>query len=626
MFCCVFCCFVVCFDNNFTNLNNIRLRICKISSYQCVSCGNIRRKLKGIPNYIRERYRFQQRIILKFTTKVCDYCLKHERIGQFFIDNKHLLTFDDKKHTISKKYTNWYDNKIIHLYKENIELKKQINYYQQKYDQLFSSDLIRKSIKYTNEHSKLQQDKNYYENQLKKIPAYLTGKYFNNINWNLQSSYDTYIFTGWHKQDIIKQAERSKLNVAQVFYLRHRIRHYLPYSLQSVIFGISAARLMKNWHKNIGVFAKNYAKKRLINNRKKQYWTRERIKQHIPKFAYKLRSINAESGIVILTQDGTYQLVRTVQTNHDIRKATVCGYKKNAAIVKVHIWACADSTPIYQITTGSDGQHSDGKIFESVFNKKYNQYCLEALKKGNSKEAFKNNVTIYENSVLINLLKYNDHIISDNGYIVKDPRIKQPQKPPNENDDNGRLTTIEASYRRGCSAIRQGHERIHGWVKNKYRFCSSIINCNDIKYISDVWNICLSDLVWYKVQLTQDTPESRSLTNRLLDMRYVVVNPCEIYYLPKNINKGTKKNVTNKKKKKQQSYVTDSDDDDESLSDNQSFNNESLSDNQSFNDESLSDTDDSIYNPKQDTNRKTTRKKNTNRNGNRNRNRNKNET
>ena len=157
---------------------------------------------------------------------------------------------------------------------------------------------------------------------------------------------------------------------------------------------------------------------------------------------------------------------------------------------------------------------------------------------------------------LQNLLDIYDQIICDNGYRLRDghPSLKMPKQAPACNDQDGQVTPLAAGHKRGCMAIRNGHERINGWLK-RYKFCRTKIRSDDISKIPDVWSIVAADMVRYRVEITKDDDNSTLLTEKILDMLHIAVNPMDIYWTDtkfKNnnqIKKITKEKAINNLKK-----------------------------------------------------------------------------
>ena len=386
----------------------------------------------------------------------------------------------------------------------------------------------------------------FFEDAMKEIPDYRTGKFKNFIRYKLLSNTDCQLMTGFTKEELIHQAKICSISPVRIFHCRLRIKHYLPWRLHSLIFGYSNTWLRGNFKKTLKILEKKYAKPRLINGNvsdEEQYWTRDRIhNEHTPKFAYQLREIdpNASKRNIVM-QDGTYQYSYTIQSEHDGRRLLYSGHK-HVSLIKLHIWSCVDGTPIYCLPTWASGAHSDGSIFSAAFDQKYLEKCEKSIRTGKKDPdvSFKHIETIKELKYLSSkLIVLNDHLISDNGYHVNHPIIKRPKKPPKFDDE--RLSALAAAWRRGCSAIRQTQERINCWCKRN-KFCRTKININDMKYVPAVWNVVLADMNYKGVKLMKDNEHSKQLVERLLDCRRVCENPSRYWYEPRGGHRESKEN------------------------------------------------------------------------------------
>ena len=318
---------------------------------------------------------------------------KHSKSQQFinckFLNNRH-------------KNETRYLNTIKNLETEKQKLIQKLNCY----DNLCEKIRSKWSKKDSTQRNKIQNDVNehnqYFQQQFKNldklhdnvvklmtlenpkqnihlltINGSISNKYSNNINFDLITNRDCYTYTGLSKTDIIKHAEMCSLLPVDIFFIRVKIRHYLSFNFQEMLFGVSSSSLKSNWKDRLPIYNQKYAKKFLINVRfAQQYWNRSKIKQSTPDFVYILREVSRNQDIIILNQDGTYQYIMTPQTDHNIRKALKSGHKQRH-LVKVHIIATTSGHPIHILSTYSDGNHSDGKIFETIFDEHYIDQCLK---------------------------------------------------------------------------------------------------------------------------------------------------------------------------------------------------------------------------------------------------------
>ena len=100
------------------------------------------------------------------------------------------------------------------------------------------------------------------------------------------------------------------------------MKHYPANALQAIFFGHSETKLLSWRDKTLNRMEMKYAKPCLLNDLplKEQHWSRNKIKENTPNFAYRLREVDPEQDIVIINIDSTYQYTETVQSSHEIRK------------------------------------------------------------------------------------------------------------------------------------------------------------------------------------------------------------------------------------------------------------------------------------------------------------------
>lgn len=349
--------------------------ICTFNGVKCVSCccrlraksnnnkTNQYRKWHAIPSDLRFAA-WKRKAVLDLKHGICSKCIEEYR------ENKRILIYGLKEMNRNLKHSGGYTAFIHKLWQKDQKLIEELKRYNKKVlaeietlkkdlDRLvISTDgLLRTSIKY--KHKKLvkfktaEEEQAFYDEEIEKIPQYQdnTAKYFNNVDYKLLSNNDCYTLTGFTKKEIIEQARICKVSPIQIFHCRVRIRYYLPYQLQSILFGFSVGWLTNNFHEIVPILNKHYAKPVLISDCAdyKQFWNPTKIhNEHTPVFAYAIRDIDPQTDKTnIFTQDGTYQYIYNVQTDHEIRKLSQCHWKNNQALIKVHIWACADGSPLY---------------------------------------------------------------------------------------------------------------------------------------------------------------------------------------------------------------------------------------------------------------------------------------
>ena len=537
------------------------MRICTSVATECVGCGNKRRKLQAIPSKIIDYFFKHEKIIVKCCQKICKSCLSY----QTELSLLKVTIFKNKRHTLSTKWLNRLrqgainNDKVIHRQHIQIEEKKRLIL-------IFQNEQPR-NTKYTR--IKFNQTTSDYEEERKKIPRESeSNRWKNKVQYELLSESDCLYLTGFTRTAIINQAKMCAWPSYLIFNARFWMKHYPPKKLQALMLGRSVWQF-DNWKdETLKRMQQRYAKPVLINGKRqsKQFWTRERIKQNTPNFVYLLREVDKQGNVIILNMDGTYQYCQTVQSSHDIKKKTT-NMHKHRSLIKIHIFSCTNGMPIYASYHYGDGYHSDGKTFEALLDESYIAKCERAIKKkkiDKNEISFRTKETCKELRNLQKIIKIQDHCICDNGYRINDPRPRPPAEAPADNDNDGQTTVLAASYKRGCTAIRQTEERIHTMVKRN-KFARTKINRNDIKRVPWVWDIGLADLIREKKILMKDDENSTALTARILDMRHCATNPADFFWKPKT--KATSQKKSKKKSKRSQNEQDDDDADDVDVDD-----------------------------------------------------------
>ena len=157
--------------------------------------------------------------------------------------------------------------------------------------------------------------------------------------------------------------------------------------------------------------------------------------------------------------------------------------------------------------------------------------------------------TLLELKEICRLIYLRDHLVSDNGYLSHDPRLKRPSSPP----DNDKLTQTvqDCNWKRGITAIRQVQERLNRHCKRN-KMLRSKVNHLEIWRMGWYWNIALADINYFGITLMKDGKESKNLVDKILDLKSVDQNPIGAFQAEKKYtkcrNKGRRKS-TNKKKK-----------------------------------------------------------------------------
>ena len=270
--------------------------------------------------------------------------------------------------------------------------------------------------------------------------------------------------------------------------------------------------------------------------------------------------------------------------SHELRKLSFNTYKGKRTLVKPHIWTCTNGLPVYSAYCFGDGMHSDGKIFNAALDKQYVEECLEFIldnkqftkehkqrikeKKETKytkvcdieydwetidKEIFKCIENFPEHicwrsettcKELLNLQKLmgkdDDRFVSDAGYKVDNWKVICTRDSPQSKDDDDRLTTLDCTYRRSLTFVRQTQERVNSWIKRN-KFCDCKLSVYDVRWIPYVWNIVMADMVYLNKILMADNESTEELANRIIDMRPVVVNPADIWVTTEEMEKEAKK-------------------------------------------------------------------------------------
>ena len=156
--------------------------------------------------------------------------------------------------------------------------------------------------------------------------------------------------------------------------------------------------------------------------------------------------------------------------------------------------------------------------------------------------SFTNMSIVKELEILQKLIDIYDQIVCDNGYRLRHghPSLKMPKQSPAVNDQGGQVTPLAAAHKRGCMAVRNGHERVNGWIK-RYKFCRCKIHAWDIPKLPSVWRIGLGDMVRYGITLTTDSESMTLLSEKIIDMMHVAVNQMDIYWTDLKFKNQAKK-------------------------------------------------------------------------------------
>lgn len=138
-------------------------------------------------------------------------------------------------------------------------------------------------------------------------------------------------------------------------------------------------------------------------------------------------------------------------------------------------------------------------------------------------------------------IEHGDKAVMDNGYQIAHPCAQATKDAPKPLQAH--LMTAEAIYQRLLVFIRQTQERVNQWCKRNEMLRSTIV-VEDVPLMQSIWNIALADMVHENVILMKDDTNSHTFARRLLDYRYVDVNPCDFWepargeFANKKISKG----------------------------------------------------------------------------------------
>ena len=565
---------------------------------ECIGCGSTRRKLQIVPTTLIDYFFKYKNIIIKCNHKICQICLTYD----IYLRLLKIEKFKNTQHSLSTKW-------IQRLQKQALKDESKISQYKREIAK--QREIIQKLKKQHVVNTKFQRIKfnkstTVYDEELCNVPQVKSSRWTNNIQYQLLANADCWYLAGYTRIDIIKQAKICEWPSELIFQTRFFMKHYPTRKMQAIFFGSSESKLLYWRDKTLDVMEKKYAKPVLINDKPKneQYWNRDKIKQNTPNFVWKLRGIDRKKeDVIVLNCDSTYQYIDTPQTSHRIRKYTT-NIHKGRRLIKIHIWGCTNGLPIFATYHYGDGHHSDGKIFQASLDADHVAMCEKIIEhdindddddddddedddeeeddddddddhdddddddddddndhddnndNNNVKDiSFTNSTICKEMKNLQELINIQDHCICDNGYRIPDPKVKAPAEPPPDDDQDGQVTVVAASYKRSITAVRQTEERVHNIIKRN-KFCRTQIKVDDIKRVPKVWNISMGDIVRDNKILMKDDENSAALTERILDMRHCVTNPADLYWTPKQKKKKRESKKNQQKKSGKEEQIT----------------------------------------------------------------------
>ena len=548
-----------------------RLQVCLSPTSKCLSCNieEHRRKLKPVQVDIIDFFFIKKNIYIRSHQRICAQCKECFKINKTRFTLFKTKAYSAYDHRVTEKSLGYFRNKIARQQRIIIKQQKVIKKLRSKLKRLEQSVWYAANASSKHKRNKFKFDNvdfEAYNKQFEKsqqtISHHLSTKnqsmkWLNRIDYTLCSNSDCLYWTGCEITEIVQQAKMCNINPLWIFHARVRLHQYLPYKLQSLIFGANQVTIRNNICQTFKLLNNNYAKPRLINSQplEQQYWTRARVKQNTPNFVYNLLDIHPDEDQLIINQDSTYQYTFTCQTNHEIRKYSL-NMHKHHELCKVHIFGCANGQPIYCLVCFGDGHHSDGTIWSACLDKKYVLSCIKKAKHSLQQSVPQDasdeeqqlrtpTVTLEDDQVsfkcidlckeLLNLqelmkIEKADKAIMDNGYLLNDPRKMAPRFVPKNPQIKQQecLTVLESTYKRAIVLIRQTIERMNSWCKSN-KMLRDKIRVEDIPFVQYVWNIALADMVRKNVILMKDDDNSETLTKRIIDMRYVDVNPARIW-------------------------------------------------------------------------------------------------
>ena len=320
-----------------------------------------------------------QHIIIKCNSQICEYVCyelyRNDYKSMTIHDLYHTEIYKAKDHNTSGKF---HYNLACFMKKMDVRREREKKFTEKL--KLEIEDLKQRVIPYC-KNSRVKLVSNYdYDAEKKDIPKdEKSNCWYNRIQYQLLSEFDCYLYTGFDRSTIIKQAEICETLPELIFHLRHWMYRYEPHELHAARFGWSTHKL-KTWMfgYTLPLMHKKYAKSVLVSDKTNQYYSRDIIHDNCPNFVYRLRHIDPTLDINVITVDSTYQFCQAVQTNFDIRKHTT-NMHKHTTLVKIHIWCCANGQPIYAQYIFGDGYHADGKVFAAAMNKDHLKLCEYGL-------------------------------------------------------------------------------------------------------------------------------------------------------------------------------------------------------------------------------------------------------
>lgn len=366
-------------------------------------------------------------------------------------------------------------------------------------------------------------------NQRGKSPKHRTNKKINRVSYWKLSQQDCYDLCSTTRDQIGKMADECKISEEIVFLFFHRFYTGCSFKLMSMIFGFSESSL-KSWWKEAADKLEKWAEKRMINDgpEEKQYWTTQKIHDRTTEFAKRIHDPENE-GRTMVIMDGTYIFTQEVQADHEIRKKSYSKHK-SGTLYKPHLVVTTMGDIIHAGDVFySDGHHSDQRIYQSMFTESYLDKC-EA--EPESPESVLTQSQIKRNRYFLKIwAKQKGIAITDNGYTIpNDPKIRRPKDLPK---NAKRVPTVFNGWKRGVTINRQVTERVNNNIKRWELIGNGNLNTYEISNLEKYVKIACGHHNEFSSDFQKDHVDNRILTDRLLELRTVVKNPCDEFWIPK---------------------------------------------------------------------------------------------
>ena len=229
----------------------------------------------------------------------------------------------------------------------------------------------------------------------------------------------------------------------------------------------------------------------------------------------------------MVISDGTYTyLPQEVQTDHDIRSYSK---HKKGTLYKPHLVV----TTMGDIIHGgdifySDGCHRDQRIYQTMFTESYLDKCETEPESHDSvltQSQIKRNK--YFNKIWA---KQRGIAITDDGYTVNDPKVRRPKDLP---ESAKRVPTVYNGWKRGITMCRQVTERVNTNIKRWKLIGNGKLSVYEIPNLKKYVTIACGHHNEFSCDFQKDHIDNEMLTDKLLELRTMITNPCDKYWLPR---------------------------------------------------------------------------------------------